>query len=48
VIERFELSASSEMAPILKDVNQDGYMDLLVNCSDGFLYCYNLKIKNNF
>ena len=48
VIDRFELPASSEMAPILKDVNQDGYLDLLVNCTDGFLYCYNLKIKNTF
>jgi len=46
VIERFELPASSEMTPIIKDVNQDGYLDLLVNCTDGFLYCYNLKIKN--
>ncbi len=46
VIERFELPASSEMTPIVKDVNQDGYLDLLVNCTDGFLYCYNLKIKN--
>jgi hypothetical protein len=48
VIERFELPASSEMAPILKDVNQDGYLDLLVNCTDGYLYCYNLKIRNIF
>ena len=45
VIERFELPASSEMAPMVKDVNQDGYLDLLVNCSDGFLYCYSLNIK---
>jgi hypothetical protein len=45
VIERFELPASSEMTPILKDVNQDGFLDLLVNCSDGFLYCYSLNIK---
>jgi len=48
VIERFELPSSSEMAPIVKDVNQDGYLDLLVNCSNGTLYCYNLKIKDNF
>lgn len=48
VIDRFELPASSEMVPIVKDVNQDGYLDLLVNCSNGTLYCYNLKIKNGF
>jgi hypothetical protein len=48
VIDRFELPASSEMVPIVKDVNQDGYLDLLINCSNGDLYCYNLKIKNNF
>jgi len=48
VIERFELPSSSEMTPIVKDVNQDGYLDLLVNCTNGFLYCYNLKIKNSF
>ena len=45
VIKRLSIPASSEMVPIIKDVNQDGYLDLLINCSDGFLYCYNLKVK---
>lgn len=45
LIMRLELPGASEMTPIVKDINQDGYLDLLINCSDGFLYCYNLKIK---
>ncbi len=45
VIKRLSIPASSEMVPIIKDVNQDGYLDLLINCSDGFLYCYNFKVK---
>ena len=45
LIKRLSLPSSSEMVPIIKDINQDGYLDLLINCSDGFMYCYNLKIK---
>ena len=45
LIKRLELPGASEMTPIIKDINQDGYLDLLINCSDGFMYCYNLKIK---
>ena len=42
---RLELPETSEMPPIITDVDKDGYLDLLINCSDGYLYCYNLKVK---
>jgi outer membrane protein assembly factor BamB len=45
LIMRLSLPGASEMIPIIKDINQDGYLDMLINCSDGFMYCYNLKIK---
>ena len=46
VLLRLELPASSEMQPVISDVNKDGFLDLLINCSDGYLYCYNLKTKS--
>ena len=45
VIERLSLPAISEMTPIISDVNQDGNLDLLINCSDGYLYCFSLNNK---
>lgn len=45
VLKRFKIKGYSEMPPVIFDVNKDGYLDLLISCSDGFLYCYNLKIK---
>lgn len=41
---RFSLPASSEMVPIITDVNQDGRKEILVNCSDGFTYCYQIPL----
>ena len=45
VVKRLKIKAYSEMPPVICDVNKDGYLDVLISCSDGFLYCYNLKIK---
>lgn len=41
------LPSRAEMGPLIEDVNQDGKLDLLVSCNDGFLYCYNLGISAN-
>lgn len=45
VVKRLSIPAVSEMPPVIKDVNKDGYLDLLINCNDEYLYCYNLGIK---
>ena len=42
IIESFELPSYSEMPPLIKDINNDGKQDLLINCMDGKLYCYTL------
>jgi hypothetical protein len=46
VIERLGLPMPSEFPPIIQDINKDGYLDLLINCYDGYLYCYDLKVKS--
>jgi len=43
VIGRFSLPASGELPPQIGDFNGDGVNELLVNCSDGKLYCYQLN-----
>lgn len=45
VIARFGLPMPSEFPPIIADINKDGYLDLLINCYDGYLYCYDLNVK---
>jgi hypothetical protein len=45
VIDRFSLPNKSEFPPIISDIDKDGYLDLLINCYDGNLYCYDLKVK---
>jgi outer membrane protein assembly factor BamB len=42
IVQRLKLPGSSEMQPRIEDFNQDGSLDLLINCSDNNLYCYNL------
>jgi hypothetical protein len=42
VIDRITLPCVSEMAPVIRDVNMDGNLDILVSGYDGFLYCYQL------
>lgn len=44
LIKRFSLPSTTEMKPIITDVNQDGKKDILVNCSDGYTYCYELPL----
>jgi outer membrane protein assembly factor BamB len=46
VMDRFGLPMPSEFPPMIADINKDGYLDLLINCYDGYLYCYNLKVKS--
>ena len=41
------LPETSEFKPLIKDFNKDGKLDLLVNCRDGKLYCFDLKIAAN-
>jgi hypothetical protein len=43
VLGRWRLPDRSEMPPIIEDINGDGYLDLIVSCLNGKLYCYNLK-----
>lgn len=43
VVARLALPGVSEMPPQVGDFNSDGITDLLVNCSDGRLYCYQLN-----
>lgn len=45
VVKRFAVEDNSEMPPQVIDVNKDGFLDLLVSSYDGYLYCYDLKIK---
>lgn len=45
VMGRFGLPKPSEFPPMIADINKDGYLDLLINCYDGYLYCYDLKVK---
>jgi len=43
VIARLALPDISEMPPQVGDFNKDGKTDLLINCADGKLYCYQLN-----
>jgi hypothetical protein len=43
ILGKFLLPAQSEFPPVITDVNKDGKLDLLVNCMDGYLYCYSLN-----
>jgi hypothetical protein len=45
IVDRLMLPESSEMQPLIGDINQDGQKDLLINCKDEYLYCYNLGVK---
>ena len=42
VLVKLSLPSTTEMAPIIADVNKDGRNELLINCRDGYLYCYQL------
>ncbi|MFN5335504.1 MAG: PQQ-binding-like beta-propeller repeat protein [Bacteroidota bacterium] len=42
IVDRFQLPYDSEMPPSIEDINKDGKLDLLINCRDGNLYCYDL------
>jgi hypothetical protein len=43
LLRRFSLPAYSEFQPRIEDINEDGQLDLLVNCSNGQLYCYSMN-----
>lgn len=45
IVERLQLPDTSEMQPFIGDINKDGKLDLLINCKDGNLYCFNLGVK---
>ena len=42
VLHRLQLPSGAEMQPVINDVNQDGKLDVLINCYDGNTYCYSL------
>jgi outer membrane protein assembly factor BamB len=43
IITKFQLPAASEMPPQIIDINNDGKKELIVNCFDGYTYCYSLE-----
>ena len=43
-LKHLHLPSSSEFKPLIDDFNKDGKLDLLVNCRDGKLYCFDLKL----
>jgi hypothetical protein len=45
VVDRLGLPMASEFPPMIADINKDGNLDLLLNCYNGLLYCYDLKVK---
>jgi hypothetical protein len=45
IVDRLYLPHDSEMPPSIEDINKDGKLDVLINCRDGNLYCYNLGIR---
>lgn len=42
VLTRFSLPCGSELPPVIRDVNLDGKLDILIGGYDGFLYCFEL------
>lgn len=42
VVGRFSIAGGSEMPPVIRDVNLDGKLDILIGGYDGYLYCYQL------
>jgi outer membrane protein assembly factor BamB len=47
IVDRLQLPHDSEMPPSIEDIDKDGKLDLLINCRDGNLYCYDLGIQSN-
>lgn len=45
IVDRLQLPRDSEMSPSIEDINKDGKLDLLINCRDGNLYCYDLGTR---
>ena len=43
VVRKLSLESPSEMPPQIVDINKDGKDELLLNCYDGYLYCYSLN-----
>jgi hypothetical protein len=43
IVGKYSLPSSGEMPPQIKDINGDGKKEMLINCYDGNLYCYQLK-----
>jgi len=43
IVGKYSLPAGSEMPPQIKDINGDGKKEMLINCYDGNLYCFQIK-----
>ena len=46
VVKRLTLPSSSEFPPLIEDVDDDGQLDMLVSCENGWLYCHRLKPRH--
>ena len=46
-LKTMHLPETSEFKPLIEDFTNDGKLDLLVNCRDGVLYCYDLNIPKS-
>jgi len=45
LLQRLKLPAGAEATPMVKDIDGDGYLEILIACLDGYLYCYDTKSK---
>lgn len=46
-LKSYSLPAGTETTPLIADMDDDGKMEMLVGCYDGYLYCFDLKQSAN-
>ncbi len=46
-LKRYMLPAGTETSSLIADIDDDGKMEMLIGCRDGYLYCYDLKRSAN-
>jgi outer membrane protein assembly factor BamB len=45
--QKIKIPSGSEATPLIKDVDGDGYLEILISSLDGYLYCYETKSKGD-